>query len=347
MTNFTQRSVPLHNKNNSIQLAFKMFYNMLWRKYLVLIAALFFWSCNDKDQLEDKISKIEVKVVIERFDKAMEQAEPQDLSKLKTAFPFLFSKRIPDSIWVKRITDTLQDQLLSEVVSAFDDFSQVEVDIKRLFQHIKYYDKTFRIPRVITLTNDVAYRDKTIVTDTIVLVALDNYLGRDHKFYQNIPRYITANMQQKNIVPDIAQGFAENYVFQSQKRTFLDEMIYQGKLLYFMDVMAPFISDNQKIGYTQEQLNWAEINESAIWSYFVERELLYSTDSKLINRFIVDAPFSKFYLELDNESPGRIGQYIGWQIVRAYANRTEENILDILQKEPQEIFNKSKFKPRK
>ncbi|MBO3117049.1 gliding motility lipoprotein GldB [Winogradskyella sp. DF17] len=320
---------------------------MLWRIYLVLIAALFFWSCNDDNQLEDEISKIDIDVVIERFDKAIEQAEPQDLYRLQAAYPFLFSKRIPDSVWVKRITDTLQDALLSEVVSAFRDFSQVEVDIKRLFQHFKYYDKTFRVPRVIALTNDVAYRDKTIVTDTIVLVALDNYLGKDHKFYQNIPRYITANMQPKNIVPDIAEGFAVNYVFQSQKRTFLDEMIYQGKLLYFKDVMTPFISDHEKIGYTQEQLNWAEANESAIWSYFVERELLYSTDSKLVNRFIVDAPFSKFYLELDNESPGRVGQYIGWQIVRAYAMRTEEDVLTILQKEPQEIFNKSKFKPRK
>jgi hypothetical protein len=28
--------------------------------------------------------------------------------------------------------------------------------------------------------------------------------------------------------------------------------------------------------------------------------------------------FSKFYLEIDNESPGQVGGWIGWQIVRSY-----------------------------
>ena len=111
--------------------------------------------------------------------------------------------------------------------------------------------------------------------------------------------------------------------------------------------MIPFISDAEKIGYTEAQMEWSQANESQIWSYFIEKELLYSTDSKLPSRFIAEAPFSKFYLQLDNESPGRLGQYIGWQIVKAYANTTGVDVLKILQTEPEEIFRKSKFKPNK
>jgi gliding motility-associated lipoprotein GldB len=324
-----------------------MFWNMLRENGLVFILVLLLWSCNTDNKLEEDISNVAIDLKVERFDMAMEQAEPKDLPQLKSAYPFLFSKSVKDSVWIKKMEDSLQDELLGEVVTTFKDFKAVEHDMKRLFQHIKYYDKTFKEPRVITLTNDVAYRDKTIVTDTIILVALDNYLGQDHKFYQNIPRYIAANMKASNIVPDVAEGFAIKYAYQSQRRTFLDEMIYHGKLLYFKDVMIPFVPDHDKIGYSEEQLKWAQANESAIWSYFVERELLYSTDRKLSNRFIADAPFSKFYLELDNESPGRLGQYIGWQIVKAYALKTDEDVLSILQKDPEEIFNKSKFKPRK
>ena len=58
--------------------------------------------------------------------------------------------------------------------------------------------------------------------------------------------------------------------------------------------------------------------------------MLFSTDSKLPSRFINPAPFSKFNLELDGESPGRLGQYIGWQIVRAYANRSDASLKEIL-----------------
>ena len=124
-------------------------------------------------------------------------------------------------------------------------------------------------------------------------------------------------------------------------------MVYFGKLLYFKDIIIPFKTDAEKIGYSEDQIKWAEANESQIWSYFIEKELLYSTDNKLPSRFIADAPFSKFYLELDNESPGRLGQYIGWQIVKAYANSTGIDVMTIMQKETEEIFRKSKFKPKK
>jgi len=304
-------------------------------------------SCDEESKVEKEIANIEADFTVERFDKAFSEAQPKDLPRLKSAYPFLFSKHVPDSIWIQRINDTMQNELLAEVQNKFSDFSAPKQELKALFQHLKYYDKTFTTPRVITLTNDVAYRDKTIVNDSLVLIALDNYLGAEHEFYQNIPMYITANMQKSQIVSDVTNGYAKKYMFQTNRKTLLDEMIYFGKLLYFKDLMIPFKSDAEKIGYTEAQLKWAEANESPIWSYFIEKELLYDTDPKLPNRFIADAPFSKFYLELDNESPGRLGQYLGWQIVKAYAETTGEDIMTIMQTEPEIIFRKSKFKPKK
>jgi uncharacterized protein YjaZ len=125
-------------------------------------------------------------------------------------------------------------------------------------------------------------------------------------------------------------------------------MIYFGKQLYFKDLMIPFKTEAQRIGYTEAQLKWAFSNESYIWRYFIERELLFSTDSKLPGRFITPAPFSKFYLEgIDTESPGRLGQYMGWQIVRAYMQQNKVSLKDLLKADSEEIFNNSKFKPRK
>ena len=337
----------MHNKNNAIVLGLKIFYQMPIRIYIFLILGLIFVSCDNDSKLENEIAKIEMPFVVERFDNAFFEAEPNDLPKLKTAYPFLFSKHVADSIWIYRINDTLQDQLLSEVSKTYAEFKNTKEELTGLFQHLKYYDKTFSIPRVITLTNDVAYREKSIVNDSLVLIALDNYLGAEHEFYQNISMYIAANMEQHQIVTDVAEGYAKNYMFQTNRKTLLDEMIYFGKLLYFKDVMIPFKTDAEKIGYTEAQIKWAEVNESPIWSYFVEKELLYSTDDKLLNRFIADAPFSKFYLEFDNESPGRLGQYVGWQIVKAYAETTGKDLMRIMEAKPEELFRKSKFKPKK
>jgi gliding motility-associated lipoprotein GldB len=304
-------------------------------------------SCKNEDPVEKEIATIPVDVKVERFDLAFKNANPDDLPKLKATFPYIFSERIPDSIWVLQMKDTLQIQLSSEVEKAFSNFQTVEDDIEALFQHLKYYDETFSEPRVATVTNYVDYRNKSFVTDTIVIIALDTYLGTNHEFYEGIPKYITQNMEKSQVVCDLATNYSEKYIFQSQRKTLLDEMVYFGKQLYFKDKMIPFKTDAEKIGYTQAQLDWSIDNESYIWQYFVERELLFSTDSSLPARFLAPAPFSKFYLELDNESPGRLGQYIGWQIVRAYMKNNDVSLMDMLQKDATDIFNNSKFKPRK
>ncbi|QNK76326.1 gliding motility lipoprotein GldB [Winogradskyella sp. PAMC22761] len=316
------------------------------RIFVILCIGFTFMSCDEESKVEKEIAKVEVGFEVERFDKAFFEAKPEDLEELKKDYPFFFSSD-PDAFWIEKMEDTLQSELLKEVQHKYSDFNTSKKELKSLFQHLKYYDKSFSVPRVITLTNDVAYRDKTFVNDSLVLIALDNYLGEDHVFYQNIPMYVAANMQENQIVPDVANGYATKYLFQTSRKRLLDEMIYYGKLLYFKDVMIPFKTDAEKIGYTEAQIKWAEANESQIWSYFIEKELLYSTDSKLPGRFIAEAPFSKFYLELDNQSPGRLGQYLGWQIVKAYANTSGDDILNIMQLEPEEIFNKSKFKPKK
>lgn len=314
--------------------------------YLIILF-LFAYACKKESKLEQTILKIPVEFDVERFDLAFAKSTPEQLTKLKEAFPFMFSKRIPDSIWVAKLKDTLQNQLNDEVESAFKDFKTTKTEITSLFQHIKYYDKTFKAPRLITYTDYVDYRNKVIVTDTIALLALDTYLGSDHEFYSGIQQFITQNMRPSQIVCDMATEYAERYVYQSKRKTLLDDMIYFGKQLYFKDAVIPFKTDAEKIGYTTDQFQFAVDNESYIWRYFIEKEMLYSTDTSLSTRFIAPAPFSKFYLELDNDSPGRLGQYIGWQIVRAYMQNNDVALMDMLQKDATEIFNNSKFKPKR
>ncbi|RLD28559.1 MAG: gliding motility lipoprotein GldB [Bacteroidetes bacterium] len=313
----------------------------------VFVFICFVFSCETESKLEKEIAKIDVTVNVERFDKLFARVTPNSLPKLKSDYPFMFSKRYNDSVWIDRINDTLQQQLNAEVEKAFAVDNNFEDEILSLFQHLKYYYKAFRTPRIITVTSDVDYRNKTIVTDTIVLIALDTYLGQDHEFYVSIQNFIKQNFRSSQIVSDLATQYARQQIYQPKRKSLLDEMIYYGKELYFKDAMIPFKEDEEKIGYTKEQLEWALDNESYIWRYFVERELLFDTNTKLLERFINPAPFSKFNLELDAESPGRLGQYIGWQIVRAYMKNNDVTLQQMLSATAEDIFNNSKFKPRK
>ena len=326
---------------------------MLFKFYTKRIIALSSFilivaSCKKESELERNIAKINTDISIERFDRLFAEVTLEGLPKLKKVYPFMFSEKYSDTFWLAKKADTLQIQLFDEVDKTFSAFNNTETEIESLFNHLKYYFPEFNPPRVITVTNNVDYRNRIIITDTIALIALDNYLGSDHEFYSAIPKYIRADLKKEQLVVDLASEYAKKYIYQSQKRTLLDEMIYFGKRLYFKDLIIPFKTDAERIGYTQEQLNWAIANESYIWRYFVERELLFSTDSKLPSRFINPAPFTKFYLEeIDADSPGRLGQYIGWQIVRAYMKQNDVSLKEMLIKPTEDIFNNTKFKPRK
>lgn len=312
---------------------------------LIFIFAIFI-NCKNENLVENEIANVEVDFSIERFDQILPKTDTDELYKVKEIFPFLFPKEI-DSTWLQRLNSDVQQQVFTEVNTKFGDLNTQKTELENFFKHIKYYDNSFSEPRVITVADYVDFRNKVLVEGDLLIINLSNYLGEQHEFYQNIPIYFAENMQPSQIIPEIAGKYARRYNYQSQRKTFLDEIIYYGKELYFKDVMIPEFTDAAKIGYVQEDIEWAAINEAQIWSYFVEKELLFSTNPKLFSRFTAPAPFSKFYLDIDNESPGRLGQYIGWQIVRAYAERTDIDIMTLMRTDADEIFRNSKYKPKR
>lgn len=313
--------------------------------FVILSVIMLFFSCNEKDKTEEEIAKLNVEVSISRFDHEFASATPKDLPKLRNKYPYLFPA--PDSVWVKKMQDTLQIELMHEVAQQFQNFDTESSDIQDLYRHIKYYFPTYKVPHIITVTNDVDYNNRVIMADSLLLIGLDNYLGQEHKFYVGIQKYISQGMDRKYMVSNIASAFANRAVPKPRDRTFLAQIIYYGKELYLKNKLMPKATDANKIGYSQEQLDWAVANEEPIWRNFIEQEYLYSTDNELAKRFLEPAPFSKFGLELDQESPGRLGRYIGWQIVKSFMEKNKLSLVQLMPVSAEEIFKKSNYKPKK
>jgi len=298
-------------------------------------------------RISEEILEMPLTLEIDRFDLAFDQMEPADLPAMKRRYPYLFPEQYPDSVWLAKQADTLQQRLRGEVRKAFPDFGVYQTELELFFKHAEYYFPETQTPRVLTLTTDVDYENRIILTDTLLLIGLDNYLGPDHEFYRSLQRYIAQELDQALLVSDVGSAFARKVVPAPRDRSFIAQLVYYGKALYLKDQLMPLAADSVKIGYTAQQLEWARENESQIWRYFVERELLYSTDKRLGPRFLDPAPFSKFGLELDNESPGRIGRYIGWQIVRSFMDKNNTSLSEMLQTPGEELFKRSKYKPPK
>jgi gliding motility-associated lipoprotein GldB len=303
-------------------------------------------SCDQKSKQESTINEIPVQIAVVRFDRIFFETPPDQLHKIKKEFPFFFPEGNDDAVWIEKMQDPLWRELYDEVQNKYANVATLKTDFESLFKHIKYYYPKTKIPKVITVISEMDYNNKVIYADSLVIVSLEMYLGKEHKFYQ-FPNYIKQNFEQNQIMPDVVASFFKTVAPPNLDKKLLGSMVYAGKELYMKDLLLPEVSANDKIGYTPEQLTWCEENESYIWRYFIDKQLLYSDDQKLIPRFINPAPFSKFYLEIDNESPGKVGAYIGWQIVNSYMKNNEVSLQQLLQTNAQEIFEKSKYKPKK
>ena len=317
------------------------------KKYLFLVAfCLFILSCDKKNKVESAVAAIPLKLKVARFDKIFFETPPQDLEKVKKQFPFFFPPENDNSVWLNKMQDPLWKELYAEVQKKYGDFEPVKQELETLFKHIKYYFPATKTPKVITIISEMDYKNKAIYADSLVVISLELYLGANHKFYQ-FPNYLKQNFDERQIAPDIVTSFSERQIPPVSDKNLLSQMIYYGKQLYLKDLLLPDYTDAEKMGYTPKQITWCQENESYMWRYFIEKEMLYSNDQKLISRFINPAPFSKFYLEIDNESPGKVGAWIGWQMVRSYAKNNDVPLVNLLKTDAKEIFVKSKYKPKK
>ena len=312
-----------------------------------LILFLFFLSCQNENSKKDKIEALPISLKFDRFDLKFYDQSPEVIPQLKKEYPFLFPKQFSDSVWIDRQNDSLQLLLQDAVAKVFSEIQPLEKKVSSLFKLIKYYFPRTKIPQIITLTNNVDYQIKTVYSDSLLLLSLDTFLGEDHPLYEGIPNYIRKELDQKYIPSQIVEKFTSYIMPPPENRTFLAQMLYEGKKMYLQDLLLPDEKDANKMAYTEEELEWVKENEVYIWQYFIEKQVLYQTDPEWVERFLEPAPFSKFYLQLDNESPGRIGRWIGWQIVRKYREQHEITIEDLIKLPAQQLFNQSKYKPKR
>ena len=305
-----------------------------------------FLACSDSKKIDSQIEKISLEIKFDRFDLKFASIKKKEFQNFKNKYNYLFPSQFSDSVWLKRKNDTIQIMLQNEVNKIFPTLSKIEKESENIYKHLIYNFPSMKVPKFLTLVNNVDYQNKIIFRDTIVLISLDTFLGSTNTLYHGIPNYIRSDMDKSRFGSILVDKIASSIIKPPISRFFLDRIIYKGKILLLKDFVIPLSSDEIKIGYSDEQINWAKQNEEYVWKYFIGKELLFKTDDDLIDRFIIPAPFSKFYLEIDKESPGKIGQWIGWQILRSFRKKNPSlKISEILKLSSEELFKEANYKP--
>ncbi len=246
------------------------------------------------------------------------------------------------------ISDKTQQKIYTHIQSVFGDLSELKSELENAFKYLRYYYPQAVIPKIYTYNS--TFNSGVYIEDSCLGIGLEMYLGADNEIIKAIPtevlpQFIKNNMHKKNVVIDAVRGWFEiNYLQLETGTDFLTNIIHQGKILYALDALLPDAPDSIKIRWPQKKLDWCVKNEYNIWKEIIDKNILYTSDPKVIEKFTAEAPFTA---GLPQESPGRVGCWLGWQMVKAYMNEFPKLKLPDLVKEnnPKKILKY--YKPPK
>lgn len=245
-------------------------------------------------------------------------------------------------------TNPALDSLAEQAIQTFGSMQEQEQQLERAFKVIKYYYPEYQVPQVMTFVTGLGTLGSDLfVSDSLLVFGLDYFIGPKATYRPQAYEYILQRYEPEKMVPAAMlllsdrfnkTGFAD--------RTLLAEMIGIGKAYYFVQSVLPCVPDAYIMSYTEKEIADVSHNEGRIWAHFVEKELLFEKAPFVVNKYIGERPNTP---EIDATAPGRIGAWVGWQIVRAYMERNPEVTLPELMAETdyRRIFSESKYKPEK
>lgn len=308
-------------------LKIRQFYGLLG-----LIAFLFAACSGDDPRNDFSVSDIPQQTSLRRFEQDMLAIGASDaqqaiagLKQKYRDFWTFYTQDImqwPDSLIrdniLKLNTSPIVKDLMDTIDMVFGDFSREEEILENGFRRFHHHFPLAPTPDIITTITEFHY--PTATDDSLLVLSLEMFLGEDYPYYPGfgLPEYKIRRMNKWHL-----PVFAMNAWYDQQLsgltpgKRLIDAMISEGKRLYFMDLMYPDMPDSLKTYWTAEQLDWLKDSEAQSWTYYIEKELLYSKDVLDYSNLLADAPFTSAP-DVPTDSAPRIAAYTGWQIIKKY-----------------------------
>jgi hypothetical protein len=323
------------------------------------------FACNNKSNVPD-VSGVNVDVKLERFEKSFFSIDSNNVSagllKVRSEFPDFYPDFMQNILGVSgsdNDTATLSvtkrflgsyASFASELEKKFSNTTTLEKEITRGFQYVKYYFPAYKIPKVITYIGTLD-APGVAMTRNHIAIGLQQFAGKDFEGYQTtevvqmFPDYISRRFDAKYIPANCMKAIVDDlFPDKSNGRPLIEQMIEKGKQWWLLDKIMPQTADSLKTGYTQKQLNWCRENEGLIWNYFVTNQNLEVIEPNLIQNYLGESPTTQ---GMPDSSPGNIGQWVGWQIVKKFTDGNPSlKPPEIMSTLPRKILTEAKYKPK-
>jgi len=331
---------------------------------ILLVISVFFISCKKTNRFAlsgNEINNVGTKVHIHRFDSALIMLDTTDMKqsvgKLYADFPKFTTSFIINilgenpadtanvvALLQDFLSDTTFQSINKKTLATYRNISVLEKDLTTAFGFLNYYFPKINTPEIYFFVS--GFNRSILLDKNMAGVGVDLYLGSDEPVYEYIVyEYMTPRMRPECVVPEIITAILyEAFPPDDKVYRLLDNMLYHGKIMYLLSAALPAAKPNDLIAYTKFQWEWSRKYEREIWESIATQQYLYSSDISLIRKFIGEAPFTT---PVSQESPGRLGIWVGWQIINSYMGKNKEITLPELMNESdfQKILEKAGYHP--
>ena len=318
----------------------------------LLLTAFFFQSCRQLPEIPVKIDRFEQRLFTIPID-SIAASIPHLEQEYGELFK-LYSRRVicigmpEDPGFSEELTKFLTDSYMygafKKVMEVYPDLKELETGLGRAFYNYRREFPERVIPSVYTLIS--GFNQSMIITDTILAIALDKYLGKDEDMYfrMDLANYQRRLMDPKYLLSDCLKAWIyTEFPFNDSIDNVLANILYEGKIMYAVHQLLPATPDSLIFGFTPDHIRWCRNNTAQMWTFLVEKRMLYSTDFLTINKLVGPAPFCSLFTR---ESPGRSAVWLGYQIIASYMKRNNVSLEALLKDNDYgQILAKAKFRP--
>jgi hypothetical protein len=336
------------------------------KNILPILFLSFLFSCGNKKGLPD-VSGIKVEIPIERYDADFFNIDTNNiltgLEKVGAAHPGFHGDFMREVLGVQGPDSSATTQLIvklflrdytaveNKLKEKYKNTEWLQNELEKAFRFVKYYFPKYKTGKAVLFTGPFD-APGVAITGFGLAIGLQQFAGKDFEpyqaaaFQQMFPGYISRRFSKEYITASCMKAVVQDlFPDKSKALPLVEQMIEKGKQWYLLDKFLPITADSIKTGYTQQQLDWCKENEGLIWSYIVKNEDLNSLNPEVIQTYIGEGPFTQ---GLSQElSPGNIGQWIGWQIVKKFVSKNSGLTPEEVMNTPaREILEKAKYKPK-
>ena len=330
-------------------------------KFLSIAATVLLLSCNSAQKKPD-ISAIDLPLTTIRYEQSFFgidtlrlDASLQKLAGQEPLFtqdylynilgttPQTAAKDVPQFI-------NAYQSLFKQTGTKFASIKSEEAAIKEGLKFVKYYFPDYKLPtKLITFIGPINSFGNIITIDALA-IGLQMYLGKNDPIYLSeegqrlYPVYVSRRFEPSYMTTNCIKNIRDDmFPLQDAGAPLCEQMVEAGKRLYFLKQILPTEQDSIVTGYTAAQLEGCYKSEKDIWSFFVQNNLLYQKDPSLIGDYMTDGPNTAVF---GDDSPGFIGQFVGYRIVEAWLEKNKGLSLDKVMRTPAKIiFEQAKYKP--